>query len=125
MGVDDGLFGVVVEEFCAGPGGAGVGEFAEFGEFEEVEDLLGFADAALAEEEVGEGAVGVGDGVGVGFLDFAFKAGEVAANVFVGVDGLFVEDDCQFWLLLLNLEGSEVGEGLGLGGSIADFLGKG
>jgi hypothetical protein len=48
------LFGL----FAAG-GGAEV--FVEFFDFEEVENLLGFEDAVLFEQEIGEVAIGIFD----------------------------------------------------------------
>ncbi len=99
---EDELFGVEGGDVAGGGVAADVGEVVvEFLDFEEVEDALGFEDAVLLEEEVGEGAVGVGDGVGVGLLEGLIEGLEGLADGFVGVDGLFVVEDGELGLILL------------------------
>jgi hypothetical protein len=71
---------------------------------------LGFTDASLGDQEVGEGAIGSGDGLGVGFLRVAGKVANVSPNGFDNVDGLFVEDDRQLSIIALSQQCPQITE---------------
>jgi hypothetical protein len=72
----------------------------EFLHFQQVEDALGFEDAVLLQEQIGEEAVVGGDGVGEGLLEIGAEAANVAANGFAHIDAGFEEDDGEFGLVL-------------------------
>jgi hypothetical protein len=60
---DEGFF--LISQFCSlfglAAAGGGAEVFVEFFDFEKIEDLLGFEDAVLFEQEVGEVAIGLFD----------------------------------------------------------------
>jgi hypothetical protein len=97
----------------------------EFLDFEQVEDALGFEDAVLLEEEVGEEAVAVGDGVGEGLLQVRVESAQVAAYGFADIDAGFEEGDGEFGLGLAVEESADVAEEDSFFGTGTEFVKEG
>ncbi len=72
----------------------------EFLHFQPVEDALGFEDAVLLQQQVGQQAIVGGDGVGEGLLEVSFQAANVAPNGLPHLHASFEENNRRFRLIL-------------------------
>ena len=94
-------------------------------DFQEFQDFLSFTNASLREQQIGKGTIGSGDGLGVGGLEVAGEGAIVLTNRFADVDGLFIENDRQIWLLLLFQGITNIVKRDSLTVSVFDFTGNG
>jgi hypothetical protein len=92
---------------------------------QQVEDALGFEDAVLLQQQIGEEAVVGGDGVGEGLLEVGVEAADVAANGFAHIDAGFEEDDGEFGLAWIVEEFADVAEEEGFFGTGTKFIEEG